>query len=68
VDEPLATCPAPTPGQITTPGYDSWPLVMLRPAEVDAGRLGELVTHAWRMRSPDALAGEPVRSKIEFAG
>jgi hypothetical protein len=40
----------------TTPGYDGWPLVMLRLAEVDAGRLAELVTDAWRMRAPDALA------------
>ena len=31
----------------TTPGYDGWPLVMLRLAEVDAGRLAELVTDAW---------------------
>jgi len=36
----------------TTPGYDGWPLVMLRLAEVDAGRLAELVTDAWRMRGP----------------
>jgi hypothetical protein len=42
----------------TTPGYDGWPLVMLRLAEVDAGRLAELVTDAWRMRAPYALAGE----------
>jgi hypothetical protein len=40
----------------TTPGYDGWPLVMLRLAEVDAGRLEELVTDAWRMRAPDVLA------------
>jgi hypothetical protein len=37
----------------TTPGYDGWPLVMLRLAEVDADRLKELVTDAWRMRAPD---------------
>jgi hypothetical protein len=43
----------------TAPGYDGWPLVMLRLAEVDSGRLAELVTDAWRMRSADALAGEP---------
>ena len=43
----------------TTSGYDGWPLVMLRLAEVDAGRLEELVTDAWRMRAPDELAGEP---------
>ncbi|HEX7267035.1 MAG TPA: MmcQ/YjbR family DNA-binding protein [Streptosporangiaceae bacterium] len=42
----------------TTPGYDGWPLVMLRLAEVDAGRLAELVTDAWRMRARDALAAE----------
>jgi hypothetical protein len=40
------------------PGYDGWPLVMLRLAEVDAGRLAELVTDAWRMRAPAALADE----------
>ena len=34
----------------TTPAYDGWPLVMLRLAQVDAGRLGELVSDAWRMR------------------
>jgi hypothetical protein len=39
----------------TTPGYDDRPLVMLRLAEVDAGRLEELVTDAWRMRAPDVL-------------
>src|SRR6266508_1481789 len=43
----------------TAPGYDGWPLVMLRLAEVDAGRLEELVTDAWRMRAPDAYAGQP---------
>jgi hypothetical protein len=42
----------------TTPGYDGWPLVMLRLAEVDTGRLAELVTDAWRMRAPEALAAE----------
>ncbi|PZS27699.1 MAG: hypothetical protein DLM59_16010 [Pseudonocardiales bacterium] len=36
----------------TTRGYDGWPLVMLRLAEVDVQRLGELVTDAWRMRAP----------------
>ena len=40
----------------TTPGYDGWPLVMLRLAEVDVARLTELVTDAWRMRAPAALA------------
>ena len=39
----------------TVPGYDGWPLVLLRLAEVDVERLRELVTDAWRMRAPDAL-------------
>jgi hypothetical protein len=39
----------------TAPGYDGWPLVMLRLAEVDAARLRELVTDAWRMRAPDEI-------------
>jgi hypothetical protein len=42
----------------TTPGYDGWPLVMLRLAEVSAARLAELVTDAWRMRAPKDLAAE----------
>ena len=42
----------------TAPGYDGWPLVMLRLAEVDIERLTELVTDAWRMRAPRDLAGE----------
>jgi hypothetical protein len=42
----------------TTSSYVGWPLVMLRLAGVDAGRLAELVTDAWRMRAPDALAGD----------
>ena len=42
----------------TAPGYDGWPLVMLRLAQVDAVRLAELITDAWRMRAPEALAGE----------
>jgi hypothetical protein len=42
----------------TAPGYDSWPLVLLRLAAVDAGRLAELVTDAWRMRAPATLADE----------
>jgi hypothetical protein len=42
----------------TTPGYDGSPLVMLRLAEVDVERLGELVTDAWRMRAPDELVVE----------
>lgn len=35
----------------TAPGYDGWPLVMLRLDQVDAARLEELITDAWRMRS-----------------
>jgi hypothetical protein len=42
----------------TTSGYDGWPLVMVRLAEVDVERLTELVTDAWRMRAPAALAGD----------
>ena len=42
----------------TTPGYDGWPLVMLRLAEVGTARLGELITDAWRMRAPAALEAE----------
>ena len=42
----------------TAPGYDGWPLVMLRLAEVDQERLAELVSDAWRMRAPAAIASE----------
>jgi hypothetical protein len=42
----------------TAPGYDGWPLVMLRLAEVDAARLAELITDAWQMRAPADLASE----------
>jgi hypothetical protein len=42
----------------TTPGYDGWPLVMLRLAEVDVDRLQELMTDAWRMRAPDELVDD----------
>jgi len=42
----------------TAPGYDGWPLVMLRLDKVDAGRLEELVLDAWRMRAPETLAAE----------
>jgi hypothetical protein len=41
----------------TAPGYDGWPLVMLRLGQVDVARLEELVTDAWRMRLADE--GEP---------
>ena len=39
----------------STPGYDGFPLVMLRLAEVDVARLRELITDAWRMRAPAGL-------------
>jgi hypothetical protein len=42
----------------TTRGYDGWPLVMLRLDLVDAGRLRELLTDAWRMRAPETLAAD----------
>ena len=34
----------------TAPGYERWPLVLLRLALVDRARLTELVTDAWDMR------------------
>jgi hypothetical protein len=34
----------------TAPGYEPWPLVMLRLEKVRRARLRELVTDAWRMR------------------
>jgi len=40
----------------TSPGYDGWPLVMLRLPAVRADRLEELITDAWRMRAPGDLA------------
>jgi len=42
----------------TAPGYDGWPLVMLRLEHVDTGRLEELVTDAWRMRAPADIAAD----------
>lgn len=42
----------------TTPGYDGFPLVMLRLERVDTGRLRELVVDAWRMRAPAELAAD----------
>ncbi|MGQ5264699.1 MmcQ/YjbR family DNA-binding protein [Micromonospora sp. ZYX-F-536] len=42
----------------TTPAYGGLPLVMVRLEQVDVGRLGELVTDAWRMRVPDSLVGD----------
>jgi hypothetical protein len=40
------------------PEYGGWPLVLVRLAEVSPGRVAELVTDAWRMRAPEALAAE----------
>ncbi|EFC86017.1 MmcQ/YjbR family DNA-binding protein [Parafrankia sp. EUN1f] len=37
----------------TAPGYDAWPVVMVRLGEVTVERLAELVTDAWRMRAPE---------------
>jgi hypothetical protein len=34
----------------TAPGYDGWPLVMLRLEAVGRDRLEELITDAWQMR------------------
>jgi hypothetical protein len=42
----------------TTPAYDGLPLVMVRLDQVGVERLRELVTDAWRMRAPAALAGD----------
>ncbi|HEY1488008.1 MAG TPA: MmcQ/YjbR family DNA-binding protein [Micromonosporaceae bacterium] len=42
----------------TTPAYDGSPLVMLRLERVDADRLRELITDAWRMRAPAGIAGD----------
>src|SRR5205823_1765951 len=42
----------------TTTAYDGSPLVLLRLAEVDAERLEELVTDAWRMRAPEVLVAD----------
>ena len=42
----------------TAPGYGDWPLVILWLPEVEAERLAELVTDAWRMRAPEQIADE----------
>jgi hypothetical protein len=47
----------------STPGYDGWPLVMLRLEAVDVDRLRELVTDAWHMRAPEALLAELGRAR-----
>lgn len=40
-----------------TSEYEDWPLVLVRLAAVDVDRLAELITDAWRMRSPDHSPG-----------
>jgi hypothetical protein len=52
----------------TTPGYDGFPLVMLRLESVGAERLAELVTDAWRMRAPKALVSEVDAASGGLAG
>jgi hypothetical protein len=42
----------------TTPGYDGFPLVMLRLPAVSVDRLRELITDAWRMRAPEEIEAE----------
>jgi hypothetical protein len=41
----------------TAPDYEDWPLVLLRLPAVDVDRLAELISDAWRMRSPDHTPG-----------
>ncbi|HET7529948.1 MAG TPA: MmcQ/YjbR family DNA-binding protein [Mycobacteriales bacterium] len=43
----------------TAPGYDGWPLVMLRLDKVGVRRLRELITDAWRMRTDGAPPPPP---------
>jgi hypothetical protein len=42
----------------TTPGYDGWPLVMLRLDRVELPQLEELILDAWRMRAPADLVAD----------
>jgi hypothetical protein len=39
----------------TAPGYQDWPLVLLRLDAVGVERLEELITDAWHMRAPDDI-------------
>lgn len=50
----------------TAPGYEDWPLVLLRLPDVDLLRLSELVTDAWRMRLPESLMAELVDRPVEL--
>jgi hypothetical protein len=49
----------------TAPEYGSWPLVLVRLAQVGPGQLAELVTDAWRMRAPEALAANFDAGELE---
>jgi hypothetical protein len=49
----------------TAPEYGSWPLVLVRLAQVGPGQLAELVTDAWRMRAPEALAADFDAGELE---
>ena len=40
----------------TAPGYEEWPLVLVRLEAVGTERLEELITDAWRMRAPEEIA------------
>ena len=48
----------------TAPGYDGWPLVLVRLAEVGVQRLRELLTDAWRMRAEGMSAGEELANSL----
>ncbi len=49
----------------TGPGYDGFPLVLLRLAKVGLRRLEELVTDAWRMRAPVGFLDEHSSTSAE---
>jgi hypothetical protein len=51
----------------TAPGYDGWPLVMVRLAELGPARLAELITDAWHMRAPEAVAAQFEEAQFEEA-
>jgi hypothetical protein len=42
----------------TAPGYQDWPLVLLRLDAVSTERLDELITDAWHMRAPDDIRAQ----------
>lgn len=48
----------------SAPGYDGWPLVMVRLAEVGGERLRELVTDAWRMRAEGTSAAQALANGL----